>query len=118
MWGSPQQVLRMDNGPEFISHALQQFCAPAGSESHTSRRAPHGIMGISNHSTNLLEARVVIGDFKELQQVGCVLGNGPHPCELSERRSPTNARRDVRGGGRGSRPLRLTLKRCSVNRRI
>ncbi|WP_139277793.1 DDE-type integrase/transposase/recombinase, partial [Rhodococcus marinonascens] len=27
LWGGPPQVLRMDNGPEFISHALQQFCA-------------------------------------------------------------------------------------------
>lgn len=24
--GGPPQILGMDNGPEFISHALQQFC--------------------------------------------------------------------------------------------
>jgi transposase InsO family protein len=27
LWGGPTAVLRMDNGPEFISHVLQQFCA-------------------------------------------------------------------------------------------
>lgn len=27
LWGGPLLVLRMDNGPEFISSALQQFCA-------------------------------------------------------------------------------------------
>jgi putative transposase len=26
LWGGPPLVLRMDNGPEFISHVLQQFC--------------------------------------------------------------------------------------------
>ncbi|WP_143541969.1 DDE-type integrase/transposase/recombinase, partial [Rhodococcus sp. 1163] len=26
LWGGPPQVLRMDNGPEFISSVLQQFC--------------------------------------------------------------------------------------------
>ena len=26
LWGGPPMVLRMDNGPELISHVLQQFC--------------------------------------------------------------------------------------------
>ncbi|EKT76992.1 integrase catalytic subunit [Rhodococcus opacus M213] len=25
-WGGPPLVLRMDNGPEFVSTVLQQFC--------------------------------------------------------------------------------------------
>ncbi|ELB92619.1 integrase catalytic subunit [Rhodococcus wratislaviensis IFP 2016] len=26
LWGGPPLVLRMDNGPEFVSTVLQQFC--------------------------------------------------------------------------------------------
>jgi len=26
LWGGPPQVLRCDNGPEFISEALRTFC--------------------------------------------------------------------------------------------
>src|ERR1700752_3619010 len=75
--GGPPMVLRMDNGPELISQALQQFCAgkvglsyiPPGTpwnngyvESFNNRLRKECLN--RNHWTNLLEARVVIGDFK------------------------------------------------------
>lgn len=75
--GGPPKVLRMDNGPELISQALQQFCAgkvglyyiPPGTpwnnayiESFNNRLRRECLN--RNHWTNLLEARVVIGDFK------------------------------------------------------
>lgn len=75
--GGPPLVLRMDNGPELISQALQQFCAgkvglvyiPPGTpwdnayiESFNNRLRRECLN--RNHWTNLLEARVVIGDFK------------------------------------------------------
>ncbi len=78
LWDGPPLVLRMDNGPEFISHALQQFCAgkvglsyiPPGTpwnngyiESFNNRLRKECLN--RNHWTNLLEARVVIGDFKD-----------------------------------------------------
>jgi transposase InsO family protein len=48
--GGPPKVLRMDNGPKLISHALQQFCEnkPAWS---TFRSAARGSTAISNRST-------------------------------------------------------------------
>jgi putative transposase len=75
--GGAPMVLRMDNGPELISAALQQFCAdkvglsyiPPGEpwknayiESFNNRLRKECLN--RNHWTNLLEARVVIGDFK------------------------------------------------------
>jgi putative transposase len=75
--GGPPMVLRMDNGPELISHALQRFCAdkvglsyiPPGTpwnngyiESFNNRLRKECLN--RNHWTNLREARVVIGDFK------------------------------------------------------
>ena len=75
--GGPPMVLRMDNGPELISQALQSFCdgkvglsyIPPGSpwengyiESFNNRQRRECLN--RNHWTNLLEARVVIGDFK------------------------------------------------------
>lgn len=74
--GRPR-VLRMDNGPEMISQALQQFCGdrvgmvyiPPGTpwnngyvESFNQRLRVECLN--RNHWTSLLEARVVIGDFK------------------------------------------------------
>jgi putative transposase len=75
--GGPPMVLRMDNGPELVSQALQSFCAtrvglsyiPPGTpwenghiESFNNRLRRECLN--RNHWTNLLEARVVIGDFK------------------------------------------------------
>lgn len=75
--GTPPKVLRMDNGPELVSQALQQFCAgkvglsyiPPGTpwnngyiESFNNRLRKECLN--RNHWTTLLEARVVIGDFK------------------------------------------------------
>jgi putative transposase len=74
--GGPPMVLRMDNGPELVSQALQQFCTnkvglvdiPPGTwnngyiESFNNRLRRECLN--RNHWTNLLEARVVIGDFK------------------------------------------------------
>jgi putative transposase len=67
----------MDNGPEMISQALQQFCAGKVGLSYIPPGAPWDNGYIEsfnnrlrkeclnrNHWTNLLEARVVIGDFK------------------------------------------------------
>jgi putative transposase len=71
------KVLRCDNGPEMISTALQRFCAnrigityiPPGTpwnngyiESFNRRLRTECLN--RNHWTSLLEARVVIGDFK------------------------------------------------------
>ncbi|WP_252920643.1 DDE-type integrase/transposase/recombinase, partial [Mycolicibacterium smegmatis] len=72
--GGPPRVLRMDNGPEFISQALQQFCdgrigmsyIPPGTpwnnghiESFNNRLRKECLN--RNHWNTLLEARVVIG---------------------------------------------------------
>ena len=75
--GGPPMVLRMDNGPEMISQALQQFCTGKVGLSYIPPGAPWDNGYIEsfnnrlrkeclnrNHWTNLLEARVVIGDFK------------------------------------------------------
>ena len=75
--GGPPMVLRMDDGPEMISQALQQFCdgkvglsyIPPGTpwnngfiESFNNRLRNECLN--RNHWTNLLEARVAIADFK------------------------------------------------------
>ena len=75
--GGPPTVLRMDNGPELVSQALQRFCGgkvgmsyiPPGSpwvngyiESFNNRLRRECLN--RNHWNTLLEARVVIGDFK------------------------------------------------------
>ena len=78
-------VLRMDNGPEFISHVLRQFCRDRVGISYIPPGTPWNngyiesggtsLWGINNrlrkeclhrnHWTSLLEARVVIEDFKD-----------------------------------------------------
>ena len=76
--GGPPQVLRMDNGPEFISEALRTFCKgrvgldyiPPGTpwnnghaESFNSRMRRELLN--RNHWTCLIEAQVAIGDYKQ-----------------------------------------------------
>jgi len=76
--GGPPKVLRMDNGPEFISQALQQFCDGKTGMSYIPPGTPWNNGHIEsfnnrlrkeclnrNHWNTLLEARVVIGDFKD-----------------------------------------------------
>ena len=75
--GGPPKVLRLDNGPEMVSQALQHFCEgkagivymPPGCpwvngyiESFNIRLRKECLN--RNHWNTLLEARVVIGDFK------------------------------------------------------
>ena len=75
--GGPPMVLRMDNGPELISQALQQYCVGKVGLSYIPPGTPWNNAYIEsfnnrlrreclnrNHWTNLLEAQVVIGDFK------------------------------------------------------
>jgi len=75
--GGPPMVLRMDNGPEMISQALQAFCEGKVGLSYIPPGTPWNNGHIEsfnnrlrreclnrNHWTSLLEARVVIGDFK------------------------------------------------------
>jgi putative transposase len=76
--GGPPRVLRMDNGPEMVSRALQRFCEnktgllyiPPGCpwdngyiESFNNRLRKECLN--RNYWNSLFEARVVIGDFKE-----------------------------------------------------
>ena len=76
--GGPPKVLRMDNGPEFVSQALQRFCEGQLGMSYIPPGTPWNIGHIEsfnnrlrreclnrNHWNTLLEARVVIGDFKD-----------------------------------------------------
>lgn len=74
----PPMVLRLDNGPEMISQALREFCAGRAGLSYIPPGTPwnNGFIESFNNRlrreclnrnawTNLLEARVVIGDFKD-----------------------------------------------------
>ncbi|KUI08770.1 integrase [Mycobacterium lehmannii] len=76
--GGPPKVLRMDNGPEMVSQALQQFCEnrtgmvyiPPGCpwdngyiESFNNRLRKECLN--RNYWNTLFEARVVIDDFKD-----------------------------------------------------
>ncbi|WP_080738260.1 integrase core domain-containing protein [Rhodococcoides fascians] len=95
LWGGPPLVLRMDNGPEFISHVLQQFrrdrvgisYIPPGTpwnnghiESFNNRLRKECLN--RNYWTSLLEARVVIEDFKDDlgQSAPPLLARLPHTC--------------------------------------
>jgi hypothetical protein len=75
--GGPRQVLRLDNGLVMISQALQQFCDGNVGVTYISPGCPWANGYIEsfnnrlrkeclnrNHWNILLEARVVIGDFK------------------------------------------------------
>lgn len=78
IWGGPPMVLRMDNGPEFISEALREFCAGSVGISYIPPGTPwnNGFIESFNNRLRdeclnrncwptLLEARVVIGDYKD-----------------------------------------------------
>ena len=78
LWGGPPQVLRMDNGPEFISDALQDFCSDTVGISYIPPGAPWNNGFIEsfnnrlrdeclnrNYWPTLLDARVAIADFKD-----------------------------------------------------
>jgi putative transposase len=103
--GGPPKVLRMDNGPELISQALHQSCAgkvglsyiPPGTrwnngyiESFNNRLRQE--CRNRNHWTNLLEARVVIGDFKREHTIGTASRRwaiSPRPSTLPAAGTPT-----------------------------
>jgi transposase InsO family protein len=76
--GGPPRVPRLDNGPEMTSQALQQFCGEKIGLSYIPPGTPRNNGFVEsfngrmrreclnrNHWTSLLEARVVIGDFKD-----------------------------------------------------
>lgn len=76
--GGPPKVLRMDNGPELVSQALQRFCANKTGMVYIPPACPWDNGYIEsfnnrlrkeclnrNHWNTLFEARVVIADFKE-----------------------------------------------------
>jgi putative transposase len=76
--GGPPKVLRMDNGPELVSQALQRFCDGKVGLSYIPPGTPWNNGYIDsfnnrlrkeclnrNHWNTLCEARVVIGDFKK-----------------------------------------------------
>lgn len=75
--GGPPKVLRMDNGPELVSQALQQFCTDRVGMSYIPPGTPWNNPYIEsfnnrlrkeclnrNYWNSVFEARVVIGDFK------------------------------------------------------
>jgi transposase InsO family protein len=76
--GGPPKVLRLDNGPEMVSQALQPFCQNKTGMVYIPPSCPWDNGYIEsfnnrlrkeclnrNHWNTLLEARVVIGDFKD-----------------------------------------------------
>ncbi len=75
--GGPPKALRMDNGPELVSQALQQFCTDQVGMSYIPPGTPWNNPYIEsfnnrlrkeclnrNYWNSVFEARVVIGDFK------------------------------------------------------
>jgi len=78
LWGGPPQVLRCDNGPEFIAEALRTFCEDQVGIGYVPPGQPwkNGYIESFNNPVrdeclnmnefhSLLEARVVIEDWKE-----------------------------------------------------
>lgn len=49
--GGRPRVIRMDNGPEFISHALQEWATEDGTIQAFIPQVSHGITGSLNRST-------------------------------------------------------------------
>jgi transposase InsO family protein len=112
--GGPPTVLRMDNGPELVSQALQRFCdgkvgmcyIPPGTpwnngyiESFNNRLRKECLN--RNHWNTLFEARVVIGDFKHEHNhrhrhsalgyrtpAGCGVQAHPHAGRLRDQLNP------------------------------
>ena len=89
--GGPPKVLRMANGPEFISPALQQFCDGKTGMSYIPPGTPWNNGHIEsfnnrlrkeclnrNHWNTLIEARVVIADFKEEHNHDRLCAGLPH----------------------------------------
>ncbi|MDV7176030.1 integrase core domain-containing protein, partial [Gordonia amicalis] len=78
IWGGPPVVLRMDNGPEFVSEALQGFCAGSVGICYIPLGTPwnNGFIESFNNRLRgeclnricwptLLDVRVVIEDFED-----------------------------------------------------
>lgn len=72
-----KQSLRVDNGPDLVSQALQRFCDRMVAMCYIPPRTPWNDGSIEsfnnrlrkdcfnrNHCNTLFEARIVIGDFK------------------------------------------------------
>ncbi len=124
--GGPPTVLRMDNGPELVSQALQQFCngktgmsyIPPGCpwvnghiESFNNRLRKECLN--RNHWNTLFEARVVIGDFKQEHnqrpslspglpnagRVRCGMQVYPHPGGLRDQLNPEQKNPTLDRGG-------------------
>ena len=125
--GGPPKVLRMDNGPEFVSQALQQFCEGQVGTSYIPPGTPWNNGHIElfnnrlrkeclnrNHWNTVLEARVVIGDFQggtqpttppfgpglpDAGRVRCGLQVHPHPGGLRDQLNQDQTNPTLESGG-------------------
>ena len=111
LWGGPPLVLRMDNGPVFISSVLQQFCVNRVGISYIPPGTPYNNGHIEtfdnrlrkeclnrNHWISLLEARVV-QDIKATTIIGTATrrwATSRRPSTLPSAPTRTNRRMDAR----------------------